>query len=106
MEKTLFKYTKYQSLSFENYSIEIIDQETDNIICSEGKKVKKYTIKNSDLIKIKDIISINKNLEKIECIEFPPVLDGCGNVFEVRINDRLIKIEANNLWSLINFSIC
>ena len=50
------------------------------------------------MLKIKDIIRNNPYLKKIEDFEFPSILDGTTNTFELNVDNIKHEISGSNLW--------
>lgn len=102
MRKTLFRYAIFGAWMENIRSIEVIDTDDQNIICTkyenENKKEVKSTLDKKIIEEIKTIIKKHDEIKDIDTIELAPVLDGTTNSFEICFDGKLIDISACNIW--------
>ena len=96
MKNILFKYTLYDAWWQKYSSIEILDKPDNNVILVKNDEKTIISVNKEFIEKIKDTIKKFNKLKEVECCDFPPILDGCINRFEVKINNKIHEITAYN----------
>ena len=95
----IFNYSTKNWDDIEYNELYLYDCKKNNVIVKKNGKEKKYSLKEIDLLKIKNVLSINDRILKIKEVPAPMnVLDGTEEKIYVRIEDNENEISFCNLW--------
>jgi hypothetical protein len=102
----IFEYNLCDAWMFPIQELSIYNRETDNVVfvndddidenTEEEEKI--ITIKKDDLKSIKDILTNNNLIYKIDKIKMPDILDGSYNKFYFSNDKETNCIECYNIW--------
>ena len=104
----IFEYKLKNAWEFPIIGLTIFDRPEENVKClvyyathapEDLTLTKRYTLDQSVIKQIKTIIKSNSKLFTIKEVEFPFVLDGFGNEFFFRCEDKSVRLDASNISS-------
>lgn len=95
--KELFKSELHDNRSKFISSIQILDEEKDNIILKSDALEEKITLKQEELNKIKELLNNDRLYTEDEVI-FAPIMDGNNNTIFFTNNIRIKHIQEPNLY--------
>ena len=107
----IFEYQLKNAWEFPIIGLSIYDRPEDNVKClvyyathapKDLTLSKSYTLDGSVIKQIRAVIESNSRIFNIEEVEFPFVLDGFGNEFFFKCEDKSVRLDASNISAWYN----